>query len=90
MKSYCLYFSIVSYLCCLPTFTIGANCPNDDAVACLTNPCENKTCSDDKATCVPNNCGGCNAVFYDWYGENEVQCEGTCSNDNLNSWQVSA
>ena len=27
------------------------------------------TCSDPKATCVPNYCDGCNAVFYDYYGK---------------------
>ena len=53
----------------------GTNCPHGVSVVnCLIDPCQRKTCSDQKATCVSNYCGGCNAVFYDYTGQNEAKC----------------
>jgi len=47
----------------------GNNCPNHDAVACLVDGCFHKTCAaDPNATCVSNNCGGCNWVFINRQG----------------------
>ena len=44
-------------------------------VKCIKDPCDGATCaSDPKATCVSNYCGGCNAVFYDYTGENLLNC----------------
>eukprot|EP00483_Globobulimina_turgida_P005833 UN05843 len=51
-------------------------------LSCFVDPCDHATCpSDPCATCTPNYCGGCHAVFYNEAGKvvddckcNEVQC----------------
>jgi len=52
-------------------------CPDGiDSVICSVDPCEVNECPGySDAECVSNNCGGCNAVFYDADGS-EIACEG--------------
>ena len=59
----------------LYNFRLGINCPNGvPVVRCVIDPCQLKTCSDQKATCVSNYCGGCNAVFYNYDGQSKAKC----------------
>ena len=63
------------------TYNIDDNCPSGATVIeCDGNPCDTATCSAKDATCVPNYCGGCNAVFYDYTGQNEAKCLRMCFN----------
>lgn len=59
-------------------FNVSAtNCPTgENVVKCLLDPCDGATCASnpEDTTCVSNYCGGCNAVFYDYDGENVVNC----------------
>ena len=58
----------------------ATNCPTEEKVEnCLLNPCDvaTSTSNIEDTTCVPNHCGACNAVFYDFDGKNVVNCTGT-------------
>ena len=63
-----------------PTNFSTACYPSYNAVTCSSNPCahENAKClAHPNAFCQPNNCGGCNAEFYDQLvGGNRVECKG--------------
>ena len=76
-NSYLVTFArnVLSYTLYILLCATGGSCPNNDAVTCLVNPCDTATCSDERATCVPSYCGGCNAVFYDYTGQNEAKCQ---------------
>ena len=53
------------------------DCPPGAPVAmCSGDPCDLASCpAHPSARCVPNFCGGCNAVFYDRKGK-KVLCAG--------------
>ncbi|CAH1257330.1 CRIM1 [Branchiostoma lanceolatum] len=54
--------------------------PGVDVVNCFADPCQVTRCpAHPDVTCRSNYCGGCNAVFFDSYG-NKVNCKeyGTC------------
>lgn len=56
-------------------FPSFAACPRGAPfIMCHNNPCERASCpANPKAKCLPDNCGGCNAQFFD-DNDNIVDC----------------
>ena len=56
---------------------IMAECPDgSEPVNCFVAPCDVSSCpAYPDATCIDNYCGGCNAEYFDEYGE-RVHCSG--------------
>ena len=56
-------------------------CPDgSEPVECVVSPCDVIECpASPDAFCVPNYCGGCNAVFYDRVRRVRVDCTGNAN-----------
>jgi hypothetical protein len=52
-----------------PDTGLGTCADGTQPVFCLIDPCTVATCADPTAVCEANDCGGCNAEFFDPTGE---------------------